>query len=236
MLRIRRASLEQASRCGLGVSCRRFALWGLGCAALSAPVTFFATKARVLNRGVPPDEFLRELLEWGRKAPAEIFARNLIKGDIYDKVAPELGPWNGSDLARRAAMLEVMRVLAGFESSWDWKEGVDTSRLGADTPENAEAGAWQVSYDARALSPELATLLRNNGIRNGLEFQREMKHNHALAMEFIARLMRFNTKHNGPLYKGEERLAIRKSLRGAENSIYPWLSRASMEEFATLLA
>jgi hypothetical protein len=28
---------------------------------------------------------------------------------------------------RRAAMLEVMRVHAGFESSWNWKQGVDTT-------------------------------------------------------------------------------------------------------------
>ena len=197
-------------------------------------MTFTNTKKGVFNRGVPPASFLTELVEWGKTAPEEIFAPNLIN-DIYTKIKPELGPW-ASPLHRRAAMLEVMRVLAGFESSWDWKEGVDTSRLGGDTPENSEAGAWQVSYDARFLSPELATLLRAKEIDNGIEFQRAMKSDHPLAMEFVARLMRYNTKHNGPLYKGEERLKIRSSLRGAEHSIYPWLSRASVAEFQTLLA
>jgi hypothetical protein len=195
---------------------------------------FRATISRVHNRGVPPDSFLRELVEWGRTAPEEIFAPNPLD-DIYAKVRPELGPWEGS-LHRRAVMLEVMRVLAGFESSWDWKEGVDTSRLGGDTPENSEAGAWQVSYDARRLAPELVKLLITHGISDGIKFQQAMKFNHPLAMEFVARLMRVNTRHNGPLYKGRERDAIRASLRGPEHSIYPWLRREAAAEFASLLS
>ena len=194
---------------------------------------FFATKARVLNRGVAPDSFLQEMVEWARKAQDEIFAPNALN-DIYSKVKPELGPYPDL-LYRKAVMLEVMRVLAGFESSWDWKEGVDTSRLGSDTDENSEAGAWQVSYDARRISVDLLNLLKDKGIASGVEFQRAMKFDHPLAMEFVARLMRYNTKHNGPLYKDDERDAIRKSLRGAEHSIYPWLSKASVAEFRDLL-
>lgn len=193
-----------------------------------------ATKAKVFNRGIPPDSFLDELIGWGAKAADDIFAPNA-NADIYGKVKAELGPWDDL-LHRRAVMLEVMRVLAGFESSWNWKEGVDISRLGGDTPLNSEAGAWQISYDAQRLAPELATLLQANDVRNGIEFQRAMKSNHPLAMEFVARLMRHNTKHNGPLYKGDERAAIRSSLRGAEHSIYPWLSRASVAEFRSFLA
>jgi hypothetical protein len=132
-------------------------------------------------------------------------------------------------------MIEVLRVLAGFESSWDWREGVDTSRLGPDTPENAEAGAWQVSYDARRLAPELVKLLIEKSIRNGTEFQRAMKFDRPLAMEFVTRLLRHNTRHNGPLYKGRERDAIRASLRGPEHSIYPWLRREAVAEFERLL-
>lgn len=203
-----------------------------------------AIKAEVFNRGNPPDSFLDEFIELARKEPDELFApRPAPKDaqgnprpdpDIYSKVRDELGPWDDL-LHRRAVMCEVRRVLAGFESSWNWKEGVDTSRLGGDTPENSEAGAWQVSYDARRLAPELATLLTANNIHNGIDFQRAMKFNHALAMEFVARLMRNNSKHNGPLYKGDERLVIRSSLRDAKHSIYPWLSRAAVAEFRSLL-
>lgn len=197
-------------------------------------MTFSATKAKVFNRGVAPDSFLTELVEWGKIAFEYIFAVNA-NADIYGKIRAELGPWTGI-LHRRAAMLEVMRVLAGFESSWDWTEGVDTSRLGNDTPENSEAGAWQVSYDARKISSELQVLLTKNGISNGIKFQQAMKFNHPLAMEFVARLMRHSTKANGPLYKDSERLAIRSSLRGPEHSIYPWLSRDAVKEFEELLA
>ncbi|MEY2512011.1 MAG: hypothetical protein QOE26_2774 [Verrucomicrobiota bacterium] len=190
--------------------------------------------SHVFNRGRPSIAFLDELVAWAKKAPDEIFAPNT-EADIYGKVKAELGPWE-SPLHRRAAMLEVMRVLAGFESEWDWTEGVDTSRLGNETPENSEAGAWQISYDARLLSPELKALLVAKGIATGLRFQQVTKLDHPFAMEFVARLMRHNTKHNGPLYKGAERLAIRKSLRSEEQSIYPWLRPAAMKEFMGLLA
>ena len=200
---------------------------------MSTDSKFIATKVKVFNRGVAPDSFLQELVEWGRTAPEDIFATNAER-DIYSKVSPELGPWRGIT-HRRGVMLEVMRVLAGFESSWDWKEGVDTSRMGTDTPANSEAGAWQVSYDARNLAPGLNDLLVKNDVRGGVRFQQAMKFIHPLAMEFVARLMRHNTKHNGPLYKGDERLAIRSSLRGEEHSIYPWLSRDAVDEFERLL-
>ncbi len=194
---------------------------------------FVKTRQAVFNRGVPNRQFLEELVMWGRAADPAIFAPN-DRYDIYNKIKPELGPWE-DPIARRAAMLEVLRVLAGFESSWDWMEGSDTSRESEDTDENDEAGAWQVSYDSRKLSTKLSAMLIDAGIHNGIDFQRVMKHDHTFAMDYVATLLRWNTKHNGPLYKGDERLAIRRSLRGAEHSIYPWLSKASMTEFEHLL-
>jgi hypothetical protein len=86
------------------------------------------------------------------------------------------------------------------------------------------------------LAPELATFLRARQISNGVKFQQVMKFEHPVAMEFVARLLRFNTKHNGPLYKGDERLAIRASLRGPEHSIYPWLKQQAVAEFEAALA
>ena len=76
-------------------------------------MAFRATKQKVLNRGIPPDSFLQELIAWGRTAPDEIFAPNQ-NADVYSNVVGVLGPWQGLP-HRRAAMLEVMRVLAGFE-------------------------------------------------------------------------------------------------------------------------
>lgn len=195
--------------------------------------SFHACKSRVFNRGTPPDSFLDEMVDWAINAPDELFTVN-DKQDIYSKIRPELGVWQSLN-HRKAAMLEVMRVLAGFESSWNWNEGVDTSRAGGDTSENSEAGAWQVSYDARRIVPELRKLLEAKKIQNGVAFQRAMKFDHPLAMEFVARLMRYNTRHNGPLYKGTERKSIRPSLRGEEHSIYPWLKREAVAEFQRFL-
>lgn len=84
---------------------------------------FIACKQSVLNRGVAPDSFLAELVDWGLTAPSEVFARN-DRFDIDSSVMPQLGPWQG-DLHHRAVMLEVLRVLAGFESSWTWTAGID---------------------------------------------------------------------------------------------------------------
>jgi hypothetical protein len=196
-------------------------------------VNWLAAKAKVLTRGTPPDSFLDELLRWGRFAPEEIFAPNENPADIYAAVKPELGPWQGP-LHRRAVMLEVLRVLAGFESSWNWNEGIDSTRHAADTDENSEAGAWQVSADSRRFGEDLHALLRTSaGSLVGVAFQQAMKSDHALAMEYAARLLRHTTRHNGPLYR--DRHVMRESMRGAEQSIYPWLSRAAVAEFEARL-
>src|SRR5260370_31353923 len=79
------------------------------------PMNFIATKQHVLNRGIAPDDFLEELVTWGKRSPDEIFAPNQFS-DIYSSVINTLGPWEGIP-HRRAVMLEVLRVLAGFESS-----------------------------------------------------------------------------------------------------------------------
>lgn len=192
----------------------------------------------VFNRGRPTPAFLDQLIDAGKGLPDELFAAN-DHFDIYSKVRAGLGPWQ-SLLHRKAVMFEVLRVLAMFESSGDFTEGVDTSRLGVDSPENSEAGAWQVSYDARRLDSSLRIFLAAHGIMDGVTFQRKMKFDHALAVEFEIRLLRIDVKnpqrlHNGPLYKGPERIAIRKSLRSEEQSIYPWLRRAAVAEFEGFL-
>jgi len=193
-------------------------------------MTFDATRKAVLNRGQPPVAFLRELVAWGKTAPESIFADQPgNEKDVYASVTNELGPF-GDIFHRKACMLEVMRVLAGFESSWDWNEGIDTTRASADTPQNSEAGAWQVSADSLPFGQDLKDLVqREVGNLNGVDFQNAMKTKHALAMEYVARLMRHTMKHNGPLYK--ERGKFPANLQGREHSIYPWLSRDAVAEF-----
>jgi hypothetical protein len=185
-------------------------------------VTYKATKAKVKNRGIPPDKFLDELVEWGRNAPDEIFSPKYGKTyDIYLSVWDTLGPYE-TLLDRRAVMLEVLRVLAGFESSWRWNAGVDTNnKRSMSHLVSAEAGAWQVSADSMGWSHSLKTLvLRKVGSTGPADFRRGIIHNHELAMEYIARLLRFTTAANGPV---------------KEHEIDDWLSREAVKEFKQLL-
>jgi hypothetical protein len=119
-------------------------------------------------------------------------------------------------------MLEVMRVLAGFESSWHWNEGRDTTNPTSVTPDTIEAGAWQVSANSMNFGPELkALVMRHVGTLDGTAFQAKMKADHAFAMEYIARLLRRTTQHNGPVKRHE---------------IDPWLRRDAVAEFQALLS
>jgi hypothetical protein len=185
-----------------------------------APSRYHALKERVLNRGVPPDAFLDQLVAWGGTASDDIFVLNATH-DVYSSVVGVLGPWR--DLShRRAAMLEVMRVLAGFESSWDWNAGRDTTNPTSDTPNTIEAGAWQVSANSMAIGQELKDLVMNAvGSLDGNAFQNAMKTNHPLAMEYIARLLRRTVDHNGPVKRHE---------------IDAWLRPDAVEEILGLLS
>lgn len=180
---------------------------------------YSATKQLVYNRGAAPDAFLDELVTWGRSAPDDLFAVNQYS-DIYSSVKNTLGPWRGID-HRRAVMLEVLRVLAGYESSWDWNCGVDTNNPNSDTPAEFEAGIFQVSADSMAYNPALKQLVKKVvGNTNADSFQAAMKANHELAIEYAARLLRFTTQHHGPIKKGK---------------IHAWLRTDAVAEFEELL-
>jgi len=180
---------------------------------------YHATKQRVHNRGVPPDNFLDQLVAWGKIAPDDIFAPISVR-DVYSNVFRALGPWQGPR-HRRAVMLEVMRVLAGFESSWNWNDGRDVHNPTSITSTTIEAGAWQVSANSMGFGQELKHLvLAKAGSLDANVFQRAMKQNHLLAMEYIARLLRRTVNHNGPVKRHE---------------IDPWLRKDAVIEFVNLL-
>jgi hypothetical protein len=180
---------------------------------------FTACKQKVLNRGRAPDAFLDELVDWGKSAPAEVFAKN-DKFDIYSSVIQELGPWQG-DLHRRAVMLEALRVLGGFESSWDWNAGVDVTNPTSNTPCTEEAGIFQCSGNSMTIDPSLKALLVATGANGTCDsFITTTKQDHAFAIGYCARLNRFTTKHHGPIKGGH---------------IHPWLRRDAVAEFQAFL-
>ncbi|PYI99128.1 MAG: hypothetical protein DMF00_11530, partial [Verrucomicrobia bacterium] len=69
---------------------------------------FVKTRVKVLNRGIPPVDFLQELVAWGKTASADIFVdKQTQETDVYASVKKDLGPFNDI-LYRKAGMLEVM--------------------------------------------------------------------------------------------------------------------------------
>jgi hypothetical protein len=183
------------------------------------PRNFIACKHKVFNRGKPPDAFLNELVDWAKDAPDEIFLPNQIH-DIYSNVKDELGPWNGLT-HRKAAMLEVLRVLGGFESSWKWNEGVDVTNPLSNTPCSEEAGIFQCSGNSMDRDATLkALLLKETGRTDCETFKMETKSNHPFAIEYCARLLRFTVRHHGPV---------------RDRHINEWLRRDAMAEFEAFL-
>jgi hypothetical protein len=69
--------------------------------------------------------------------------------------------------------------------------------------------------------PELKALVQVKvGSLDGNDFQRAMKQNHPLAMEYIARLLRRTVNHNGPVKRHE---------------IDQWLRKEAVSEFRNIL-
>lgn len=185
-------------------------------------MTFHATKQKVLNRGIPSDAWLTELVGWLKDAPEEIFAPNAVSDDIYTRMRSELGPWK-SILHRRAAMGEAMRVHAGFESSWNWNLGVDTTnKTSMSNIRGQETGAWQVSFDSTNIAHgAMKPFAEAHDVATPEKFITDMKRDHKLAMEYYARLVRVNIKWAGPIVR---------------NEFQAWLKRDAVTEFESLLS
>lgn len=183
------------------------------------PKEFKACTQAVHDRRPIPESFLLELIVWGKDAPDEIFLPNQ-NTDIYSSVFAKLGPWEGL-LHRKAAMLEVLRVLGGFESSWNWNQGRDTRNSDSNTPCTEEAGIFQCSGDSMHHDASLRTLLlQATGKTDCDTFREESKSNHRFAIEYCARLLRFTVRHHGPIRDGD---------------IHRWLRQDAVAEFEAFL-
>lgn len=210
----------------------------------SAPASRFAAAlAFVENRGRAPVDFLEELVAWGKTAPAEIFAPNNVAVDAYAVIKSRLGTKQGNDasgtpiyvweglLHRRAALLELMRVHAGRESSWKWGEGVDrTNARSQRNKTGEETGIFQVSFDSTLLDSTegkdiMGAFLAANGVDDDKPetFIPRMKTDHVFALEFYARLVRVSIAWAGPL------------IRHGDDSVFPYLNRDSMRELQGFL-
>lgn len=97
-------------------------------------------------------------------------------------------------------MLEVLRVLAGHESTWNWNGGVHARKKGKKTSHNEEAGAFQVSADSMDLDPGLRNFAQITlGSTDDQTFITRTKTNHKFAIEYAARLLRVTVSHHGTI-------------------------------------
>lgn len=165
---------------------------------------YSATLSPVADHGSPTPDWLDVLVDTIAGMPDECFSENP-HADIYANLAPVLGPYTNI-LQRRAVMCEGLRVLAGFESSWNWQEGEDMSAPRGRPLSEIESGAFQESANSLAFDSSLAAcLLRYAGAVDAETFIREMKAQPDLCVEYTARLTRFTVKTNGPLISGRVR-------------------------------
>ena len=164
---------------------------------------FNHTLQPVANRGSAPIGFLNQVLVWGENEPDITFTLrkdDAEETDIYTVLRKLFSKEDWTSLVRRKCwMMEVLRVLAGFESSWKPNTGADTTNPAERDAETFSAGLWQISYNSRGFGQDLRDMLVVYGIHNGAQFQQMMKTNFTFAARWAARLFRHTIRHNGPL-------------------------------------
>ena len=159
-------------------------------------------KQTISNRGAAPDDVLEALVALGREARMypEIFAPNA-RYDVYSAMEAALGPWTPQN--RVAGMLETLRVVGAMESGFNWEEGADPDGVGEEKIECRETGMFQVSGNSMSFDPSLpACVDRYLGAHDYRTFLAGMKTNHALAVEYAARVLRFSIRWDGPIERG----------------------------------
>lgn len=164
----------------------------------------------------PPTDFLDVLVDTIKSMPDSDFASNEVY-DIFSSVEKELG-LSTDLLTRRGQMCECLRVLAAFESDYNWNEGADTT-AGKETPEEEETGAFQVSANSMNFG-NLKEFTKTIGIVTIQQFIDLMKKKHSFAVQYIVKLLRITIKANGPV--------VHKLING-------WVTPEAVEEFKLCL-
>jgi hypothetical protein len=126
--------------------------------ASAFPVLF----SPVHNRGTAPALFLDTLVNTIRDLPDEVFSdeyRSKTELDVFEFLGYDSTVLVPNLTMRKAFMCEVLRVLGGFESSWNWSEGRDTANDDSDTWPEFEAGVFQCSANSMNFDPSLKECL-----------------------------------------------------------------------------
>lgn len=197
---------------------------------------FPALNAAVYNRGPAPIEFLDTLVSVIKSLPDEVFSdtyRSTTEPDVFEFLGYDSTVLVPNLTMRKAFICEVLRVLGGFESSWNWREGRDVTNPSSNTLSTMEAGIFQCSANSmnfhpslkecqieavKRFDPDRRMFPRTLDIR---EIFIELTKGHPpFAIEYCARLLRFTVRHHGPLVRQE---------------IVPWLRPDCIQAFFELL-
>jgi hypothetical protein len=191
--------------------------WKATCAAALAPVAspaptpspgslptfpYSACIAAVADKGSPPASFIDTIIA-GVKALPDAAVGPKPVSNIFSALARAFGDPQDT-LTRKAIMCEGLRVVAAFESGWDWNCSADTT-AGPETPSETESGAFQASQNSESLDPTggLAAFLDSKwGAHDAAAFIRNMKTDHITAVQYAAMLFDWNTKWDGPVNRG----------------------------------
>lgn len=202
------------------------------------PYHFEAARAKVYNRGRAPSDFLSFLVDWSREAPDQLFDYNE-RQDVYAHVSYKLGPWkNGSGFIthRRAVMCEVLRTLCGFESSWNWEEGIDKSANNGRPFDRHirewEAGILQASSNSMYSYEDCASYAAEHsiGITDHKAFREHSMKKGVFPIQYGALILRATYKHHGPLLR-----TANNTSDPQRSSIHPYLSIGAVREFEEAL-
>lgn len=159
------------------------------------------------NQGKIKTEVLNNIIDFVRSAPDEVFAKNE-EQDLYWLLAKTMGPIT-TIKQRRAVMADTQIVLGALESSWRYGIGRDPKTPASKPCNEWEAGMFQVSSNTLAnFGKGKLTTLFNAACGNYMSlgtcqgFQKCTKEEPAFAHSYVALLLRYTTRHHGPLLRG----------------------------------
>jgi hypothetical protein len=166
-----------------------------------------ACLVRNSKRGTPKKDVVEEIIEYVSEMPDSDFSVNA-KYDIYSHMAPKFSEYTKGIKKRRALMAAVLTNLAGWESTWDWNEGIDTTNISSTKSKcSEEAGLLQTSGDAMNFDKSLVRLFESSckAYTKGTKCDRfiacskDPGANHRFTVIFTAMLLRHTTNHHGPI-------------------------------------
>ncbi len=158
------------------------------------------------NQGKIPTAVLNNIIDFVRSAPDQVFQENS-EQDIYWLFAKTLGPIITLK-QRRAVMADTQIVLGALESSWGYGVGRDPATPASKPCNEYEAGMFQVSSNSMAFGGGKLTTLFKAACGSYMTlgtcqaFQKCTKEEPAFAHSYVALLLRYTTKHHGPIIRG----------------------------------